>query len=57
MSNLEEIMSLQQLLNELVIIKNSKLHEGEILQLSQKLDKLIVDCYTDKEMKSEFHME
>lgn len=48
LSNEIKIEALKQQLNKLVNADdNAKLSEGEILYLSQKLDKLIVDCYNN----------
>jgi hypothetical protein len=57
LSNIKEIQMLKQQLNDMVNIKNVKLCEGEILDLSQKLDKLIVSCYVGKEIVLDCHIE
>lgn len=45
LSNIGEIDSLKQQLNELLGSEDVILHEGEILDLSQRLDKLIVNYH------------
>lgn len=49
MSNIEKIEIFKQQLNKLIILEESILHEGEILQLSQELDKFIVNYLEDEE--------
>jgi hypothetical protein len=48
-SNVEELEVLKQQLNRLINSEEVVLYEGEALQLSQELDKLIVDYHEDKE--------
>jgi hypothetical protein len=45
LSNAGEIEALKQQLNELVVVRNVRLYEGEVLVISQKLDELILNYY------------